>query len=70
MSEWISVDDKLPPYDEWVMVHHARMVAVALLCEATEDDWEGEDYWLDSYRNQVLGVTHWQPLPNKPEVET
>ena len=72
MSEWISVDERLPKdevntyrgenngeYPEYiVMVKDAKVPTVLV--------FEGE-FWVDD-DGAVYNVTHWMPMPAPPEV--
>ena len=69
MTEWISVKDKLPEYDEPVLTIFSvdggyGAITIRLL---TED--VNEIYWLsDEFRKcPLFNVTHWMPLPEPPE---
>lgn len=58
-GEWISVEDDLPPINEWVIVYPAlfpRAMAYR--------DYNG--MFTDDYYN-FLGVTHWMPRPEPPK---
>ena len=60
--DWISVKDRLPDNGENVLVwNHLGVIALAWINE--NGDWEqpsGECYSFPC-------VTHWMPLPEKPE---
>ena len=67
MSEWISIEDKLPPFDVEVLVY--------------QPSWKGEPVTtstlraIDSsgyrfqFKNELnrYSVTHWMPLPEPPK---
>ncbi|MOA31070.1 hypothetical protein D3C78_1522080 [compost metagenome] len=62
MSEWISVEDRLPPEDQPV------------LCWCNDGDTEAcevashhNSFFID-WSHELLPVTHWMPLPEPPEV--
>ena len=62
MSEWISVDDKLPKRFEVVLVAGVETDTVCAIHEP--------DGWLVQYEGEwVTGVTHWMPLPEPPNKE-
>ncbi|WP_082103222.1 DUF551 domain-containing protein [Robbsia andropogonis] len=74
MSGWIKVSDKLPPPDEPVLVLYFRDIRVGVRCKETpgfEDTFSSYDYWDDAYDDgqawEWNDVTHWMPLPEKPE---
>ena len=59
MSEWISIDDRLPEKDEGVIIYPMDgMVGHA-------------DYFFNAFSTwgygEVNGVTHWMPLPEPPK---
>lgn len=65
MSEWISIDDRLPEYGKdclvWCVFKAAMEHNVAFLSDeegwiTTEADW-----------NIDYAVTHWMPLPEPPK---
>ena len=58
MSEWIRVEDRLPPVGLRVLVFNKFDEAVvAKLC------WDGVTFEI-SEDDPVLYPTHWQPLPD------
>lgn len=63
MSEWIKVEDRLPPKDTPVLCYY---------CDTYIDVME---YWYDEQGKHIFfnppsppsdNVTHWMPLPEKP----
>ena len=60
MSEWISVEERLPETYEDVLLWNDE-VDVGYLTSA-----EGERWWLYSDREPDF-VTHWMPLPDGPK---
>ena len=75
VQEWISVTDKLPPYNRDVLVYRPNM-AMKILVD-TYDGYYGDDddewnegwalYGKDTHGNPV--ITHWAYLPNPPKGE-
>ena len=75
VQEWISVEDKYPPYNRDVLVYRPNM-AVKILVDNyawhyrdDDDEWY-EDWALygkDTNGNPV--ITHWAYLPQPPEEE-
>lgn len=59
--EWISVKDRLPDEGENVLTYGARPFYDVFYINRLIDKKNGE--WLYD------GVTHWMPLPEKPESE-
>ena len=82
MSDWISVEDRLPRYDESVLISNSEGIELAVLLHAHPDgsDYMGSDegFWggfalpgrsfgAKSYRHDAQGQpTHWMPLPAPP----
>ncbi|HGL6719961.1 DUF551 domain-containing protein [Burkholderia contaminans] len=65
--EWISVSDRLPPADVWVLAHNGRWTGVAMYtstAEFVDESWQDERHEFI----ELLGpaVTHWTPLPAAP----
>ena len=75
VQEWISVKDKLPPYNRNVLVYRPNM-AMKILVD-TYDGYYGDDddewyegwalYGGDTHGNPV--ITHWAYLPQPPKGE-
>ena len=57
--EWISVKDRLPDEDTWVLVYSKQGSYMNL-----KVDYIHDGRWFNS-----LLVTHWMPLPTLPESE-
>jgi hypothetical protein len=61
MSEWISVEDRLPEINEEVLIYPSGWI----MCGS----FDGET-WVDEDRvNPVFHVTYWMPLPMPPKEE-
>lgn len=67
MSEWISVQERLPERDEDVLVYFDLKLCVAY--------WLGEYFnrdvpWVETVSRYHLDhpPTHWMPLPNLPQL--
>lgn len=65
LGAWISVDDRLPPFDEAVLAHyanwggHGKNMLVARYVKVLG--------WWDIRRDKSMsGATHWMPLPEVP----
>ena len=65
MSEWISVEDQLPVYDETVIVAggiaYRRILDDGRWYTLTSCDYPGKPIQWD--------VTHWMPLPDGPVLD-
>ena len=61
MSEWISVEDRLPGHDGMVLMWGTHTIThIGFYSEVTGKWFDSEDgEWL-------AGVTHWMPLPEPP----
>ena len=75
VQEWISVKDKLPPYNHDVLVYRPNM-AMKIVVDSYdgyygEDDGEWYEGWAkygkDIHNNPL--ITHWMPLPQPPKGE-
>lgn len=73
MTEWISVKDRLPPLNEWILVfcdssysekkiHVGKMEIDGNTCEI---GYNPKDY----YGNWIAIFSHWMPLPEAPKEE-
>ena len=75
VQEWISVEDKLPPYNYNVLVYRPNM-AMKILVD-TYDGYYGDDddEWYEGwakYGKDIHGkpvITHWAYLPQPPKGE-
>ena len=75
VQEWISVNDKLPPYNHDVLVYRPNM-AMKIIVD-TYDGYYGDDddewyegwalYGKDTHGNPA--ITHWAYLPQPPKGE-
>ena len=75
VQEWISVDDKYPPYNRDVLVYRPNM-AMKIIVD-TYDGYYGDDddewyegwalYGKDTHGNPA--ITHWSYLPKPPKGE-
>jgi hypothetical protein len=71
MSEWISVKDRLPEKQKWVLFHTIwNEIEKGALC-----DWENElcsDFHYKSYCQcscnsvELENITHWREIPEPP----
>ena len=75
VHEWISVKDKLPPYNRDVLVYRPNMAMKILVDNYVgyygEDDDEWHEGWVkygEDIHNNPL-ITHWMPLPQSPKGE-
>jgi hypothetical protein len=61
MSEWISINDSIPKFDEPVLIFENGSMLIAELYESAEGtEWWGREYrWYPS---------HWMPLPEPPNL--
>ena len=75
VQEWVSVEDKLPPYNHNVLVYRPNMAMEILVDNYSghygEDDDEWHEGWAlygeDAYGNPV--ITHWAYFPQPPKGE-
>ncbi len=72
MKEWISLEDRLPPQDVYVLVAvfdnrpKVQMYSLHISMRL------GQAWFDDHNQDDLLGkgqiITHWMPLPDKPGV--
>ena len=75
VQDWVSVDDKYPPYNRDVLVYRPNMAMKILVDNYYgyygEDDAEWHEGWAkygkDIHNNPL--ITHWMPLPQPPKGE-
>lgn len=67
-QEWISVEDRLPEdrIDVLVCMNGGKEVAVITGVAFIGDNGN----WFDYHNFQLRSITHWQPLPEPPEVQS
>ena len=69
--QWISVKNKLPEYEEFVLVVTEGVIDIGRLSKNMwgKTQWKADSY--DEYGDiEVLkDVTHWMPLPEEPSKE-
>lgn len=58
--KWISVKDQLPEHNQVCIVWVPSLVTIA-------EYHEHRDEWQYMNRKYSRDITHWQPLPEKPE---
>ena len=75
VQEWISVKDRLPPYNHDVLVYRPNMAMEILVDNYAgyygEDDDEWHEGWA-KYGKDIHGksiITHWAHLPMPPKGE-
>jgi hypothetical protein len=66
MSDWISVDDGLPPHDTTVLCFTAcRNIIVGGQLESEMYSGNRSISWDLAFNHDVV-ITHWMPLPKPP----
>jgi len=72
---WISINDRLPPIGERVLINDGGDVAFGHLSDARPlarskpengQHWRGENYDYDGCDGAALSVTEWMPIPATP----
>ena len=75
VQEWISVDEKLPPYNRDVLVYRPNM-AMKILVDSYDGYYgDDDDEWYEGWALYGKGIhgkpiiTHWAYLPQSPKGE-
>ena len=75
VQEWISVKDKLPPYNRDVLVYRPNMAMKFVVDTYDEYYGDDDDEWYEGwarYGKDIHGkpiITHWAYLPQPPKGE-
>ena len=75
VQEWISVDERLPPYNHNVLVYRPNMAMEILVDNYSRYYGEDDDEWYEGwakYGKDIHGkpiITHWTYLPKPPKGE-
>ena len=75
VQEWISVEDKLPPYNRDVLVYRPNMAMKILVDNYAGYYGDDDDEWYEGwalYGKDIHGkpiITHWAYLPLPPKGE-
>lgn len=74
ISPWISVEDKLPSYDDGEVLVHARAgdrdeVFISFLVKTNSLYWHGDRNGFAIFEEGSLEVFHWCYLPELPKEE-
>ena len=75
VQEWISVDDKLPPYNRDVLVYRPNMAMKIFVDRYDGYYGDDDDEWYEGwalYGKDIHGkpiITHWAYLPLPPKGE-
>lgn len=73
VGEWISVDERLPRYNDTVLVYRptmgAKILADTYKGYYNEDTGDWEEGWVNFGQNSIgmNVITHWMPLPEPPK---
>ena len=67
MNNWISTKDRVPAPDVWVLVYSLGKVGSIGIDVASLVDDSGSWMTKGDWMLPLNGVSHWQPLPEKPE---
>ena len=63
LNGWISVKDRLPEDDKEVLAYDSEHKEIVIaLYDSEYEEWDYGDWYEGA-------ITHWQPLPELPEVE-
>ena len=75
VQEWVSVEEKLPPYNRDVLVYRPNMAMKILVDNYAGYYGDDDDEWYEGwafYGNDTHGnpvITHWAYLPQPPKGE-
>ena len=75
VQEWISVEDKYPPYNRDVLVYRPNMAVKILVDNYAWHYRDDDDEWYEDWAlygkdtNGNPAITHWAYLPQPPEEE-
>jgi hypothetical protein len=65
--KWISVEDRLPKYGDWVMgIGPKKGYYICEYRGVTHFPYEGDVPWFAA-KGRCVTVTHWMPLPEPPK---
>lgn len=73
MGSWINVNERLPENHVWVMAATPSGVFLSMACychnccDGLTDNWSG--WLLADSPHEEKRITHWQPLPEPPELK-
>lgn len=68
MSEWISVKDKLPPHEEYILIYESyKEMTFEYYSLAYYDETKKKFFNASDASDET--PTHWMPLPSSPNEE-
>jgi hypothetical protein len=67
--QWISVKDRLPFYNKWVIaiIYEDNQFYVPFSCQYVEGKFQNDDDERLGILDYTYKVTHWMPLPESPK---
>ena len=65
-NQWISVEDQLPAWNQWVIVNAGSAVWIGRPVDLGNQDF----IWQMSSGFENVTVDYWMPLPEPPEVQS
>ena len=68
--QWVSVADRLPPDDRWVLVFNGKHVGTGRYvddCDEPSERWQDEHSEYIEHLSRTK-VTHWMLMPERPNV--
>jgi len=60
--KWIKCEDEMPGDPQEVITWGGHEIPMQL-------GYSGGKFWEDDWNDEIVGITHWMPIPEPPEGE-